>query len=341
VKIDSLFNRAIEIGSKLFALKLKNTNIVNLSADFYQSSRSLSIKKISTDIDAGRIGSVSFGKVHIGRGSIGRGNLRKGYVSISNLGGVLRANIGGLIDIVINQTAGQQLDLNVPGLGVSGKLSNIRLKGPANFMLTPKSWDISRIQFKGNSQNLSASALLTSGEITHDPGVQDAKLKKSPYRKIFATNLKLTKAKVSVGNIDRISFQNRFHFLGINDVSIDNIVGSGKGWIKIPPWEYMGARFKRLLGTIKISSVLVKSNGAGKNSKFKDVEIDFKETQAGNHRCYLKLPLLMFSPNQYFIGDPQGKPLKLKCQFNAWLRGGYFQFRNKRRPVEKRRPYKP
>lgn len=342
-------NSLINISSVPIELKLGNSTMKNIRFHSGGSVQTLSIKRISTDIEAGRIGSVKFGQINVEAGRIGRGTLRHGSFTVVKNGRTVSAEIAGIIDVVVNKTAGSKLNLNVPGLEVSGVLKNIRIKGPACFNLTPRSWDLSKLVQNGSAgQKLSVGAQLVEGNVIHDPSVADASLRKSRHRRIIKTNMRFKSADLTINEVNRLSFligrgatsRSRFHHLSVNDVSLTNIVGKGVAWIKLPPWQYLRAKFNKLVGNIRISEIQVKQNGRGKRSRFKDVIFDLKETVGHSHKCYLKLPLLMFSPNKYFIGDPNGNPLRLNCRFDARLRGGYFHFRSKRRPLKYRRPYR-
>lgn len=348
VALGAFSNRALTIRSPLVDIKTRNISSAGMRTTIAKNRMDIAIDNASMDIHDGRIGATNFGSISIGAGRVGKCSLRDGQIRVSINEGIPRANISGIADLVVNKTLGSRLDFNVPGLAISGELANINIKGPAHFVLTPTSWSVQRLNHI-SAMKLALTAQVKMARILHDPSVRDETIRNVPSRDVIVTDIALSSATLGIADVSRLEFLtkrhpdangSRFSHFEASDVSITDIAGKGVAWAKLPIWQYVSAGFAKLEGSIKIASIDIEANGGGRRSSFKDVVFDLYDTDGQRHRCAAKIPLLKFTPQDYFIGDPNGKPIQLNCRLNAQLRGGYFQFTGKQRPLKDRRPYK-
>jgi hypothetical protein len=342
LRVAGLYNKSIRIASPLLHLSVTKSTMKNIRAEANAKRTSFSIGSISTDIRAGMIGGIRFGRISVGSGGKARGTVRKGSLSVVKDAGGLKAVVQGLVDILVNGATGSKIGLNVPGLKIGGTLNRIHIKGPARFILTPTSWDLSRPKLPGTSANakLRVSASISRGSMAHNPSAPRA-------RGTGGTKIEIASATIGL-DVGRIAFLSSRHpgakassftHLDIRNASIMNIMGSGR--LMLPTGSLLGARFRKMRGSVGISSIAVRSNGRNSSSTFKDVLLNLKETYGQGFRCSMALPLLMFAPNKYFIGDPSGKPLKLDCRIKGSIPGIDLQIKSKRRPLERLLPNKP
>lgn len=342
VRVTGLYNKSLRIASPLVHLDVTKSTMKNIRATANAKRMAFSIGSISTDIRAGMIGGIKFGRVSVGSGGKARGTVRKGSLSIVKDARGIKAVVQGLVDILVNGATGSKIGLNVPGLKLGGTLNRIHIKGPTRFILTPTSWELSRPKLSGSpaSAKLRVSASISRGAMTH----------RLPTQRTSGTGgTKIDIASATIGlDVGRIAFLSARHpgatgssftHLDISNASISNIMGSGR--LMLPTGSLLGARFRKMRGSVGISSIKVRSNGRKSSSTFRDVALNLRETYGQGFRCSMMLPLLMFAPNKYFIGDPNGKPLNLNCRIKGSIPGIDIQIKSKRRPLKHLLPRKP
>ncbi len=343
VTIEGLSAQKLEIRDPANGIMIKAKDC-RIGSIVYKGG-SLSLTGISMDIQEGRIGGVTFGGVNVGEGSIGRGTLRRGSVNVVYRNGASRADIEGLVDVTIRRIAGSKLTLNVPGLEVSGALRDIRISGPARFVLTPRSWEVNRgIRGGSTAQRLSLTAKIENAEMVHNPTPDDLKRGGKPPPRVINTRMRLRTADLAARDIRRLAFhiarapteKSRFTHVEINDVSVTNIAGSGRSWTKGALWlAYLSANFKRLMGSIRVRSVSVRQNGRGSRAGFKGIDLDLRyvDTEDKQRSCSIRGDASV-SPNSYRLNT------KVNCLFKAPGRGNYIHIKSKGRPLKHRRPFK-